>query len=333
MLTLDYFKTHPLRLPKDQSNLSIGQVRAAEKLTVHSEPIHPSAGAYIHYGGVELADMLAITKPVVSTEEMAELAKWWYASCGAVCKQLLFYTWLICSKEMRHGNLNKCDKAFSLDWEHYEEPGMHDAMALCRTISTSSGTAYASLLDCSPDIKVGPYMRAVERQFRKGGWGGSFGGVRWADITLEMVRYFYGESSAMIAADRCWTLVHNTGPIFNKGFYFQYHDGNLSKILEAQASTSVFDLGGPNSFLKKASNSYNHPVVEAFCTFAGLAHAAISTVKPDYVYGAGGGVNSDGTKPTSKPQSSAGGSDKAESPAAIKLGPFEYTTTDRETAQ
>lgn len=323
MPTLDYFKTHPLRVPKKQHSLLIGQVRKTEAASTYKSKIHPSAGAYIHYGGVELADRLFILKPTIEPEHLEDMAKHWYASCGAICKQLLFYTWSICSKEMRHGSIGKCEKAFS-SWEKYTDPNYQTAMNLCQTVS--GGGSYTSHLDNNPEVPVGPYMEAVERQFRKGGWGGAYGGPKWADITLEMVRYFNGDASAMIAADRLWSAVHNTGPIFNKGFYFEYHDSNLLTILNAQATSSVFDLGTPENFLSK--KGYEHQTSYNFIVFAEMALAAIKTVQPDYELGSTGGLNADGTKTSGGPASK-----KTGKKGKTSFGPFSYKPGQRETAQ
>lgn len=324
MLTLNYFKTHPLRMPKARDDLTIGKMRTAEKKDALPDQIHPTAGAYIHYGGVELADTIYMLKPQLDADELQLLTASWYVSCGRVCKQLLFYTWQICSKEMRHGSSAKCDKAFS-GWESYGEPGMQEAMALCHSIS--DGGSYTNKLDTKSGVLVAPYMKAVERQFRKGGWGGAYGGPKWADITLEMVRYFYGETSAMLAADRLWSAVHNTGPIFNKGFYFTTHDGNLMNVLNAQANTSVFKLGDPATFLSKSG--YQHQVSKDFIVFAGLALAAIHKVNPDYKLGDTGGLNSDGTKADGVPAKGAS-SGKA---GSVSFGPYSYTPADRESLQ
>lgn len=321
MPTIDYFKSHPLRLAKPQTHLTIGQLRAAEKATVVSPKIHPTAGAYIHYGGVELADMLSITKPSIPDAEMTELASLWYQSCGIVAKQLLFYTCMICSKEMRHGSSGKCGKAFS-GWQHANLLGMPDAMGLCAQIS--DGGSYTAHLDNHPDINAYLYMLANEQQFRHGGWSGAFGGKKWADISIEIVRYLAGESSAMIAADRCWTLVHNTGPIFNKGFYFEYHDNDLMNVLEAQASTTVFDLGEPQNFL--SHSPYQHSTSSAFAIFAHMATKAIQSVKPDYKMGQGGGVNSDGTKPTN---TGLGGTPKGAKSKGTILGSYAFAAGAR----
>lgn len=286
-LTLDYFKSHPLRLAKDQSNMLIATVRHHEDNGIHEDDMHPSMGAFVHYGGVELADMLTITKPDLSQDQIKELAYLWNQSCGQVARQLLFYTWQIIFREMRHGSIMMTAKAFNgqnIDPDYVK----------CISQITSSSAGYMEAVDGIGHRSVGPLVAAIERHYRHGGWVGSFGGVKWADIAKVIVRYFYGDMSAMLAADRAWTLVHNTGPIFNKGFYFKFHDGMLMNILNAQAKSSVFDVQD-----KLVGNSeYAHPCFNAFLDFQELAVSAIKTVKPDYEPGSTGSVNSDGSKPS-----------------------------------
>ena len=311
MLTLDYFKTHPLRVPKAQPFITIGAVRKAEATTVISPAIHPTAGAYIHYGGVELADMLTITKPALTQAELTALTHAWYNSCGIVAKQLMFYLWRIVSKELRHGNLAKCNKAF-IDPKKWDP----NAVILCKAIS--GGGDYQKHLDEHDDTNALHYIEAVEQNYRHGGWGGAFGGKKWADITQVFRWYLEGEISAMLAADRAWSLVHNTGPIFNKGFYFTLHDSNLLSVLNAQASCSVFILS--DTF--KHTAGYQSKLMEEFQTFTTLAVAAIQKVNPDYKAGDGGGVTSDGNPASDDLKDPTTGKPVKQKP--YKFGDYQY---------
>lgn len=317
-ITLDYFRTHPLRVPKDQRALTIASVRKAEKTSVHPDEIHPTAGAFIHYGGVELADMLVMSAPPLPETELQELASLWYKSCGIVAKQLLFYTSQIIVKELRHGSSKMTSKAF-------DGQGVDPEILAAIKAVTASGGNYMDCVDAIGHKPVGPWVDAVERHFRHGGWGGAYGGKKWADIALVFQQYIDGDTSAMLAADRAWTLVHNTGPIFNKGFYFKYHDGMLQQVLNAQASSSVFTL--TSKILD--DSDYNHPCLTTFMQFATKAEKAIQTVNPTYTMGATGGVNSDGSKPTATPNKPTAKSGKAGTTKKT-LGPFSiYTSAER----
>lgn len=297
MYTLAYFKSHPLRIATPFTDLSVGDLLAAEEHQVHEALIAPAAGAYIHYGGVELADLLTIHSPSLSQDTLDTLCSYWNISCGQVVRQLLFYVWLIITKEMRHGSPSKCETAFA-HWGDPTDPLYGPAMDLCAKVS--GGSSWKDYLKDNPGVNAATYVDCVERQYRSGGWSGAFGGKKWADIALEFKRFIKGDASAMVASDRCWTLVHNTGPIFNKGFFFKHHGSSLAKVLDAQASTSVFSLGSPGEFLD--NSDYTHPMNSAFCIFADAAREAIRTVIPDYEYGATGAVNSDGSKVGSEPK-------------------------------
>jgi len=316
MTNLDYFKTHALRVAKDQSALPLAAIRSAENTSTIKPDIHPVAGAYIHYGGVELADMLTLTQPTITETQRAHLAAAWYASCGICAKQLLFYVWRIISKEMRHGDQAKCDKAFA-------GGGFNPAAVKVVEDVCSSGPKYMECIDAAGHtVSVGDYVSAIEQHFRYGGWGGAFGGPKWADIALIFKRYIYGEVSAMIAADRAWTLVHNGGPIFNKGFYFKHHGSHLMEVLNAQAQSSVFSLG--IDYLE-SNGDFDHPMNSAFHEFRNVATQAIQTVKPEYVPG----LDATGGFKDIDPTTASKGN-KPGKPGKVKIWNYNYETTKRE---
>jgi len=305
--SIDYFKTHPLRISKNLRDRTLYTMRSAEKhYTAPIGDIHPTAGAFIHYGGVELADKITILKPDISDEDLQAMTQYWNKSCGVVCRHLLFYVWRIIAKEQRHGNAGMCAKAFGPAYEN--NPYYHLVSKI------NKGGDYLQKIDDCGGLHIGPYVDAVEQHFRKGGWGSAYGGPRWADIAKQLQLYLDGKASAMLAADRCWTLVHNTGPIFNKGFFFQHHDKHLIKVLNAQAKTSVFTMG--EDFL----NNYEHATIGCFNSFKYLAVKAIQTVEPGYTPGDHNVSLSDGTATTNTPTK---GTKK-------KIGPVQfYSSKDR----
>lgn len=312
--TLNYFKTHPLRVAKNQRDLTVGDMLTAWDTHHHPKKIPPAMGAFIHYGGVELADSLVIHQPTIAQSDLDAMAMAWRESCGVCVRQLVYYLFGIVCKEMRHGSESKCNKAFM------HHPVQSEAAGLCKFISSTG--SWEGALKEHKTVPLGPFLDAVEIQYRYGGWGGAFGGKKWADITLVLKQYIDGMSSAMVAADRAWSLVHNTGPIFNKGFLFKLHDEHLMAVLNAQASSSVFTLG--EDFL----GNYDHPIQAPFQEFVSRALAALKSVQPNYVLGAHGAKTSDGN--------SSGGVTHAKSYQDGKLvhetdlGPFSlYSTTER----
>lgn len=330
-----YFTTHPLRTKMDRRATLISAVRQAEHVNIHPTDLHPTVGAFIHYGGVELVDRLVMLKPQISEADAKTLHDLWWKSCGGTARQLLYYVWHIISRELRHGNSGMTSKAVgAIAFKDAEVIGAVNAVC-------SSSSNYMGAVDGIGHREVGLYVDLVEAHYRHGGWSGAFGGKKWADIALTFKNYLDGDASAMVAADRAWTLVHNCGPIFNKGMYFTIHDGNLEKVLNHQASDSVFNFATPEAMTDKYSNN-SHPFLLSFNTFADAAVAAIKTVDPDYHFGKGGAVNSDGTKVAEagfvgKKKGKGAGKFKGTKGSPVtgskSLGPFDYAFTTREAAE
>jgi hypothetical protein len=85
---------------------------------------------------------------------------------------------------------------------------------------------------------------ATTKLFRNGGWGGGYGGKRWAKISEAILLYQKIPRTAFI--DYCIDLSHNSGPCFNKGDYniFTMRDGNTYKTFldRKSAVKSPLDL-------------------------------------------------------------------------------------------
>lgn len=276
MADWSYFKNHPLRIAKDMSHVTIGQVQKAATSHCAHWTLHPTAGAYMHYGGVEIADRLVIEKPDADPETVAEAEEAWDASCGDAARQLMFYVWKIIFREMRHGNKNTVLKAWPAG---PKTPAQNLIAAIC----VHPNGHYEDCLNSMSHVSALEAAEACEHAFRNGGWGTSFGGSAWADIALQMVKYLRGDMSLMMAADRCWTLVHNDGPIFNKGFYFCLHDAWLTGVLEWQAKSSVFDIPNPfhgPDFLSGYDGAHKG-VNDAFRKFRNIGQTLLESAQKD----------------------------------------------------
>lgn len=239
MADWSYFKNHPLRIAKSMSHVTVGQVQKAAASHCAHWTLHPTAGAFMHYGGVEIADRLVIETPDADPDVIKRMEEDWDKSCGDAARQLMFYVWKIIFREMRHGNISVILKSWPAGIEGDE------AKKLIRDICVGETGDYEACLNGAKHLSALKAAEACEYAFRHGGWSASFGGPAWADIALQIVKYLRGDMSLMMAADRCWTLVHNNGPIFNKGFYFCTHDDWLQEVLNYQAKSSVFKLPNP----------------------------------------------------------------------------------------
>ena len=74
-------------------------------------------------------------------------------------------------------------------------------------------------------------LRWLELGFTEVHWPDGFGGDKWGFIARVAYEYATGEMSAHAFMDRCWTLHHNGGNIFDK----MYNDFQINRMLRWQA--------------------------------------------------------------------------------------------------
>lgn len=62
------------------------------------------------------------------------------------------------------------------------------------------------------------WMQDVARGFLEGGWSGGYGGIPWGQAADTCAAYLRNDMQRRTFIDRCWTMQHHGGHIFNK-FY------------------------------------------------------------------------------------------------------------------
>lgn len=75
-------------------------------------------------------------------------------------------------------------------------------------------------------------LRWMEQAFRQEAWEEGYGGDSWAFIVQVAAEYAEGKMTAHAFMDRCWTLHHNGGNVFDK----MYDDYTINRILRKQAN-------------------------------------------------------------------------------------------------
>jgi len=85
------------------------------------------------------------------------------------------------------------------------------------------------------DIQINDLIKILLHVYYDHSWSASFGGKAWGKITEQLGKLMSGSYTLELFLDTCFTLAHNTGNIFNKGFLFESVSGNqLTKILNVQ---------------------------------------------------------------------------------------------------
>jgi len=82
-------------------------------------------------------------------------------------------------------------------------------------------------------------LHGAVQALKEPGWNSSFGGKMWATCAQVLLDYRTGVLSRRLFLDRCWTLQHNNGCVFNKLYLVDYR---MYHLLEAQAKDNYSAL-------------------------------------------------------------------------------------------
>ena len=90
-----------------------------------------------------------------------------------------------------------------------------------------------------PNAPIGQYVKAMEWMFNNCSWSSGYGGKKWGLVNNCLTRYVTGEFSAEMMLDTIWTLSHNNGPIFNKGWLYTMYTHDIMRLLDVQRSGQI----------------------------------------------------------------------------------------------
>ena len=116
------------------------------------------------------------------------------ALCETMAKRILVYVWGACLGEVRHA-------------ARY----MNKYVAEINGKNISRDTVYRESLNFEP---TEAHMEIVRDVYAQDGWGGTYGGSKWLDVTEGMM--LYGKVSNATFIDHAVDLEHNGGNIFTK---------------------------------------------------------------------------------------------------------------------
>jgi hypothetical protein len=98
-----------------------------------------------------------------------------------------------------------------------------------------------ALRDTVGHLSLGQLTRFLVDAFNTHGkWGSSYGGPKWGNVAECLRSYVFGETTAAVMLDTVWTLSHNGGPIFNKGFLYKCQvTDTLVEVLDIQRAGQI----------------------------------------------------------------------------------------------
>jgi hypothetical protein len=168
-------------------------------------------------------------------EPVLRLARGYLALASPLVLRLAYYVLMIITREARHF------PGPSSVFEKIEDECGEAAKEFCAYIRHSGEmSAVDKLRKNPPEVSLRAYIKAMMLVFFEGAWGPSYGGPKWGNIAQTLYRLVVGEISPEMFADTAFTLVHNGGPMFNKGMLYSGFDRKrLLTILDVQRSGQI----------------------------------------------------------------------------------------------
>lgn len=164
--------------------------------------------------------------------ELREYEGVYKAYCDCVLEhgmQAFIYMLCICIKESRHlGNIAP---------QYTKLPAYDLWEALCSGFSVTKFIEKTHSDSPFGGVTICQLLDLLQIVYYDHSWGASFGGRKWGNINDQVKKLAAGDISLELLLDTVFTLAHNTGNIFNKGFMFtSVGQGTLIKILDVQRS-------------------------------------------------------------------------------------------------
>ena len=157
----------------------------------------------------------------------------------------LYYLTVICTRESRHSKSTPAQMKEHLN-KAFVGGGKPTKSAVVSyvdffTAIHHGGSAETAqrFYDIDSDLNFGDYIQCVSENFNTP-FACAYGGKAWNSIAKCVERAVLGETSLHTMTDTSYTLAHNTGAIFNKGFiYYKQTDSKLLKILDLQRAGAL----------------------------------------------------------------------------------------------
>jgi hypothetical protein len=241
--TLAYqLKGRPLIMKRDLSEVPIQAVAASVRQFYQKfgEHIAPETEAIMFY----LANH-AMKELAFRFDPLEPLPEWAVGVCdeyhrasAQIAARAFYYMLLITAREARHNSMKS-----QVEWKKKIEQqfGKGPMMALLHYPDHNSVNTVTQVFDeYANGAKLGDICRSIVYTHDEGSLHGGYGGPKWGNVSDCMTAFVTGQYSAEMMLDTVWTLVHNGGPIFNKGMlYDSYNDEALQQVLDIQRAGQI----------------------------------------------------------------------------------------------
>lgn len=182
--------------------------------------------------GAVVAQKVDLNEPLTDIAE-AVMTRY-YQEMEVIGLRAFFYTFLICTREARHGNYSKWTKEMIAEW---------GSPSFFKSIPDSADSIFDHLSSHPPKYTVKKFTQLLVKAFEQPtSYGSGYGGKAWAAVARPLRDFCNGQITLEMFLDTVWTLAHNNGPIFNKGMMFGHYSSDLTKILDVQRAGMIPNL-------------------------------------------------------------------------------------------
>jgi hypothetical protein len=241
--TLAYqLKGRPLTLKRDLSGVPITGVSSTIRQFAQEFPDHaqPEGEAIMFYLANHAMKELAFRfDPLEPLPDWAlHIADEYHRVSAKIAARAFYYLILITAREARH-NSQKNTSEWKVKIKN--QFGAGPMMALLHYPDDNDIEEVTGVFDqYAPDATLGDICRSITFTHYEGSFSGGYGGPKWGNVSDCMTQFATGQSTAEVMLDTVWTLVHNGGPIFNKGMLYHYYNGNaLQQVLDIQRAGQI----------------------------------------------------------------------------------------------
>jgi hypothetical protein len=233
--TLAYHRSErPGTMARNLSQVLLRDAGKYAKAHVNScQEEHPEVEALSFYLGQHMMhEMGAQVSPDEPLGQKLVLIEKYHKTLNVAGARLFHYVLITTTRESRHLTNSQED---NLQTKHGLE-----CVKFTKSVKKHSQNA---LYNYTGDLKLGPYLDYLCDVFNELQWSSSYGGPAWGKVTEAIRDCVNGQISIEMMLDIGYTLAHNNGPIFNKGFQFKHYDStSLYTVLDCQRGGQIPNL-------------------------------------------------------------------------------------------
>lgn len=208
-----------------------------------TQHVHPEVDATLFYLVNQYHSVLKnkfSTYQFITDETHAPIVRMSMQALVRLQLRSFYYLTVICTREARHSHFTAQELEPYLIGKGVPEKWASEFCLFFKDIrGGSSHDAQKAFYASDMDIPFGWYTRCLCETFTTK-FSSAYGGQAWKNIADCLDSAVWGKTSLITMVDTAYTLAHNTGAIFNKGFiYYTQNNAVLLKTLDLQRAGAL----------------------------------------------------------------------------------------------